>query len=485
MAEVTHTAVIIGSGFGGQLAAINLRKRGIADFVILERRDFMGGTWCQNSYPGAAVDVQSPLYCIADEPYPWTQMFADQAELQRYTEHLLAKHRLREHTVTGADVVQATWDGAAWQVRTRDRGTYTGRFLINASGPLSNPSIPAFRGIDAFQGAAFHTNNWDHNYDYRGKRVAVVGTGASGAQVIPEIQPDVAELHVFMRTPHWVIPRPDRAFTTRQRRLLAHRGPQHALRNAIYWSLETRLIGFKYSDFMLRTMGRDRALRHLHEQVSDPQLRAQLTPDYTIGCKRIILSDTLYPALAADNTTVHAGQAGIDHLDATGIVTTTGEHIDLDLVVWATGYDATDNAIPYPILGRGGRTLQSVWQPFPRAYLGTTVPGFPNLFLVTGPNTGIGHTSALFIIECQMAYIMSAMQEVRARGAGAIEVTTPAEGDYTRTIHREMEKTVWKSGGCHSWYQSKSGHVIAMYPGFSFSYRRAARRFRPEHHVVS
>ena len=485
MAEVTHTAVIIGSGFGGQVAAINLRKHGITDFVILERRNFMGGTWCQNSYPGAAVDVQSPLYCLSDEPYPWSQMFADQAELQRYTEHLITKHQLREHTVTGAEVVEVAWDGDAWQVRTRAKGLFRGRFLINASGPLSNPKIPPFPGIDTYEGTAFHTNNWDHSFDYRGKRVAVVGTGASAAQVIPEIQPDVAELHAFIRTPHWVMPRADRTFTSGQRRLLNHRGPQHALRNAIYWWLEARLIAFKYSDLLLRKMALEVALRHLHEQVRDPQLRTALTPDYTIGCKRIILSDTLYPALAADNTTVHIGDEGIEHLDATGIVTTTGEHLDLDLIVWATGFHATDNTIPYPVFGRGGQTLQSVWQPFPRAYLGTTVPGFPNLFIVTGPNTGIGHTSALFIIECQMDYIMRAIDEVRSRGGTSIEVTPPAEGDYTRTIHREMEKTVWKKGGCHSWYQSQSGHVIAMYPGFSFSYRRAARRFRPEHHVVA
>ncbi len=481
----THSALIIGSGFGGQLAAIHLRKRGITDFVVLERRDFLGGTWCQNSYPGAAVDVQSPLYCLAGEPFPWTQMFAEQDELQRYTEHLITKHRLREHAITGAEVVAATWQDDAWEVRTRGKGSFRGRFLINASGPLSTPSVPHFPGMDEYRGAAFHSNAWDHRVDYRGLRVAVVGTGASAAQVIPALQPEVAQLHVFQRTPHWVLPRGDRTFSPAQRRALARPAAQTALRTAIYWSLETRVLGFKYSERMLRLMAETRALRHLEAQVADPQLRARLTPDYTIGCKRIILSNTLYPALSAANTTLHDQTDSIDHFDATGIVTTRGTHVDVDLVVWSTGYDATDGMIDYPITGRDGRVLQQTWEEFPRAYLGTTVPFYPNLFIVTGPNTGIGHTSALFVIESQMAYIMRAMAEVRDAGATSIEVTATAEGDYTRMIHREMERTVWKRGGCRSWYQSKSGHVVAMYPGFSFSFRLAAKRYRPEHHVIA
>ncbi len=480
----TTTVLIIGSGFGGQVTAINLLRRGITDFRILERRDFMGGTWCQNSYPGAAVDVPSPLYSIASEPYPWTRMYAEQAELRDYTEHVIDRHRLRERTVLGAEVTGAEWDGEAWTVRTGDGTTHRGRFLVNASGPLSTPVVPPFAGLDDYAGHAFHTNGWDHDVDLAGKRVAVIGSGASAAQVIPAIQPEVGELHVFQRSPHWVLPRPDRVFTRLQRRALRLRPLQRALRTAIYWKLETRVIGFKHNRWLLKRIAQREALDHIAAQVPDPDLRAKLTPDYTIGCKRIILSDTLYPALGAPNTTLHDRHDGIDHFDATGIVTASGEHLDLDVVVFSTGYDATDGVIAYDVRGRDGVALADVWDEFPRAYLGTTVPGFPNFFVVTGPNTGIGHTSAIFVIEAQMEYLMRAIGTVLDTDAVSIEVRADAEATYTDWVHREMEKTVWHDGGCTSWYRSRSGRVVAMFPGFSFSFRRLARRFRPEHHVL-
>jgi cation diffusion facilitator CzcD-associated flavoprotein CzcO len=479
------TVLIIGSGFGGQVTAINLLRRGITDFRILERREFMGGTWCQNSYPGAAVDVPSPLYSLASEPYPWTRMYAEQAELRAYTEHVIDKHRLRERTVLGAEVVAAEWDGEAWCVRTADGSAHRGRFLVNASGPLSTPVVPAFPGLDEFEGASFHTNGWDHDVDLADRRVAVIGSGASAAQVIPAIQPEVAHLHVFQRSPHWVLPRADRVFTPFQRRLLRLRAAQRALRTAIYWKLETRVVGFKHSRRLLRAVAQREALRHIAAQVPDPELRAKVTPDYTIGCKRIILSDTLYPALSAPNATLHDRHDGIARFDATGVVTASGEHLDLDVVVFSTGYDATDGLIAYDVRGRDGVRLADVWHDHPRAYLGTSVPGFPNFFVVTGPNTGIGHTSAIFVIESQMLYLLQAIEAVRESGAAAIEVTPEAEDAYTTMIHREMEKTVWHDGGCTSWYQSRSGRVVAMFPGFSFSFRRLTRRFRPDHHVIS
>ena len=477
----THTVVIIGSGFGGQCAAINLLRRGIEDFVILERRDFMGGTWAQNSYPGAAVDVQSPLYSIASEPYRWTRMFAQQEELEEYTHHVIDKHGLRERTELSTEVEQVWWNGEAWEVET-SRGTFVGRFVINASGPLSTPVVPDFPGRARFEGAQFHTNDWDHSVDLRGKRVAIVGSGASAAQVIPAIQPDVAELHVFQRSPHWVLPRPDRDFSRLQQRLLGVRPLHRALRTAIYWGLEMRVVGFKYSRTALKLVAERHARKHLAEQVPDPELRARLTPDFTIGCKRIILSNTLYPALSAPNTTVHDRDQGIAEVTPEGITTADGQQLDLDVIVWSTGYDATDGVISYPVVGRDGQKLSSSWEQFPRAYLGTTVPQFPNLFLVTGPNTGIGHTSAIFVIEAQMEYVMRAIEHVRRTGSRTLEVTAEAEEDYTTMIHREMERTVWKQGGCTSWYQSRDGHVIAMFPGFSFTFRRLAKDFTPEHH---
>lgn len=482
-----HSVIIIGSGFGGQCAAISLLKRGITDFLILERRDFLGGTWCQNSYPGAAVDVQSPLYSISHEPYAWSQMFADQAELEQYTHRVLDKYGLRQKCLLGANVRQVRWDETAqcWHIDTDAKGSFRARTLINASGPLSTPVIPNFPGRDSFRGKSFHTNNWDHGYDYSGKRVAIIGSGASAAQVIPAIASKVGHLHVFQRTPHWVLPRPDHKFSPFERALLKFKPIHKLLRTAIYWGLESRVIGFKYSKTLLNIAAQRKAEHFLAQQIQDPVLRRKLTPDFTIGCKRIILSSTYYPAIARDNVSLYTRDQGIKRITETGIETQDGQKLDLDLIIWSTGYDATDGVISYPVIGRGGRTIADVWAEYPRAYLGTTIPGFPNLYIVTGPNTGIGHTSAIFVIEAQMEYIMRSLQSVQKKGARAIDVTPEAEARYTAMIHSEMERTVWKTGGCRSWYQSKSGHVIAMFPGFSFTYRRMAIAFKPKDHVYS
>lgn len=482
-----HTAIIIGSGFGGQAAAINLRRIGIEDFLILERRAWMGGTWSQNSYPGAAVDVQSPLYSLSFEPYKWSQMFAEQHELVEYTNHVLAKHGLREKTRLNANVTKVQWDEAAqlWQVQLEDGAVLRAKFVINASGPLSTPVIPNFKGRDTFQGASFHTNNWQHDYQLQGKRVAIIGSGASAAQVIPAIAPEVKQLHVFQRTPHWVLPRPDHVFSKFERALLGNKLVYKALRTAIYWALESRVIGFKYSKTMLNVVAQKAALKHIERQIADPAIRKAVTPDFTIGCKRIILSSTLYPALCRPNVQLHPKDDGIAEINERGILTAKGQQIDLDLIVYSTGYDATDGVISYPVVGKGGRSVQDVWAEFPRAYLGTTLPGFPNFFVVTGPNTGIGHTSAIFVIEAQMEYIRRAIAAVQQRGAKAIEVKPQAEAAYTDMIHREMKQTVWQSGGCTSWYKSKSGHVIAMFPGFSFTFRQLAKAFKPGDHTIA
>ncbi len=487
MSTQQHTVIIIGSGFGGQAAAINLRRIGIEDFLILERRAWMGGTWSQNSYPGAAVDVQSPLYSLSFEPYKWTQMFAEQDELVEYTNHVLAKHGLREKTQLNANVTQVQWDEALglWAVTTEAQGTFHAKFLINASGPLSTPVIPSFKGRDTFKGHSFHTNAWDHGYDIKGKRVAIIGSGASAAQVIPAIAPQVAHLDVFQRTPHWVLPRADRVFSKFERALLGSKLIYKVLRTAIYWALESRVVGFKYSKTMLQMVAQRPALKHIRNQLKDPKLQAAVTPDYTIGCKRVILSSTLYPALARPNVSLHTRDDSIAEINERGILTTKGQQIDLDLIVYSTGYDATDGVISYPVIGKGGVSVQEKWREFPRAYLGTTLPGFPNFFVVTGPNTGIGHTSAIFVIEAQMEYIRRAIASVQARKGRAIEVKAEAEADYTTMIHREMKQTVWQSGGCHSWYQSKSGHVIAMFPGFSFTFRQMAKAFKPQHHLFT
>lgn len=481
-----HTVIIIGSGFGGQSAAIRLNKMGIKDYIILERRSFMGGTWSQNSYPGAAVDVHSPLYSLSNEPYRWSQMFAHQDELQTYTNFIIDKHKLRAKTRTNTEVLSNRWNEEEqhWEIET-NQGVMIAKFVINASGPLSTPVIPNFPGKEEFKGASFHTNNWDHNVDYKGKKVAIIGSGASAAQVIPAIADDVAELHVFQRTPHWVLPRPEKTFNKLERHLLGYSWYYNTLRSFIYWKLESRLLGFKYSKAILNVFAQKQARKTLKRQVKDPAIRKQLTPDYTIGCKRIILSNTLLPSFNKSNVHLHDKNDGINAINESGIKTASGNQLDVDIIIYATGYDATDGVISYPVVGKNALTLQQAWKEYPRAYLGTSIPEFPNLFIVTGPNTGIGHTSALVIIESQMEYIERCIKHVQMNGDQSIEVNKDAENEYTQNIHSEMEKTVWKAGGCTSWYQSKSGHVISVYPGFTFTYLKKAKNFQPNHHVTT
>ena len=486
MIIVNSAVIIIGSGFGGQCAAIQLQRRGIYDFRILERRPFMGGTWLQNQYPGAAVDVQSPLYSFSFEPYQWSQMYAEQSELETYTQHVIDKYGLQKKTDTNTNVEGVKWNEAekVWEIQTSADVLYKAQCIINASGPLSTPVIPNFKGKDSFKGASFHTNDWDKNFDHKGKRVAIIGSGASAAQAIPAIAGDVDELHVFQRTPHWVLPRHDRKFSPLQQNLLGNKFLYNLLRGSIYWSLESRVVGFKYSQTLLKLVAQKKAERFIKKTIKDPELRAKITPDYTIGCKRIILSSTLYPALAQKNTTLHDKNQGISEINEHGILTNDGKQIDVDLIVYSTGYDATDGVISYPVIGKNGKTIASAWENFPRAYLGTTLPSFPNLFIVTGPNTGIGHTSAIHIIESQMNYIMDVITTLQDGNHSTIEVKDQAEQEYTDMIHSEMKKTVWSNGGCDSWYKSKSGKVIAMFPGFSFSFRRMAKRMNPKHHII-
>ena len=479
-----YKVIIIGSGFGGQSAAVNLQKNGIQDFIILERRSFMGGTWCQNTYPGAAVDVQSLLYSLSFESYQWTRMFATQKELEDYTNHVIKKYKLKEQTILNATVEKASWISSKkkWEVTLANGAVYHAQFIINATGPLSTPNIPKFEGLENFNGHSFHTNQWDHDFDYRNKRVGIVGSGASAIQVIPAIADDVEALHIFQRTPHWVLPKPDFKFPKLLQSLLSFKPIYKLARYATYWALESRVIAFKYSKFIRDLVAQRKAVRFIKKSFSDPEFRAKVTPAFDIGCKRILLSNNLYSAYQKPNVTFHTNEEGIQQMTSSGIKTKDGHSVELDLIIFATGFDAETSIVSYDVIGKNEKNLRQFWDAYPRAYLGTAVPDFPNFFIITGPNTGIGHTSALFVIESQMNYIMTAIQEVDKKKSDSIEVKVKAENEYTKMIHTEMERTVWKSGGCNSWYKSKSGHVIAMFPGFSFTYYRLAKNFKNQDH---
>lgn len=479
-----HAVIIIGTGFGGISAAINLRKSGITDFVMLERRAFAGGTWLQNTYPGAAVDVQSPLYSLSGHPYPWSHLFAKQNELADYTKLLLNQYELHKLIRLNTTVREATWVDDSWQVSLQDGSCLRAKIVINATGPLSTPIAPKFPGIEKFKGSHFHSNDWQHNVDLTNKTVVIIGSGASAVQIIPAIVDKVKHLHVVQRTPHWILPRPDWIIPPSLRSLFAFRPIYALMRYFIYWMLELRVIAFKYSKRLLSLVGKKPALKHLRKQVSCPKLRQQLTPSFIIGCKRILVSNTYYPALQKTNCTLHNATDHITEFTENGLVFEQSGNIQADIVVFATGYNAIDALVSYRVVGTNQQTLAAQWKEYPRAYLGTSMPNFPNFFVVTGPNTGIGHTSAIFIIESQMRYILRCVQEVLVNKALSIEPTEFAEEQYTNMVHTQMAKTVWSYGKCTSWYQNAQGKVIAMFPGFSFTYRRLCSRFISNHHII-
>jgi cation diffusion facilitator CzcD-associated flavoprotein CzcO len=476
---VEHVRVaIVGAGFGGLGAAIRLKQRGHHDFVVLERAGDVGGTWRDNSYPGCTCDVPSHLYSFSFAPNPdWSHSFSGQAEIWRYLRACADRHGLAPHLRFDHDVLAAAWDatGGRWVIET-SRGTLTADVLVAAPGPLAEPRIPDLPGLDSFAGTAFHSARWRHDHDLTGRRVAVIGTGASTAQFVPEIAPVVDRLTVFQRTPPWVLPRRGRPVRRWEHRLYRTvPATQRLIRTGIYWAHEALAVGFLHPRAMAvaQRMGR----RHLARAVPDPELRVRLTPGYTIGCKRVVLSNDYLPALSRDNVTV-VGE-GVRAVTPTGVVTTGGERHDADTIIFGTGFHVTDLPLADRVRGRYGQTLAEVWRGSPRAYLGTTVTGFPNLFLLLGPNTGLGHTSVVFMIECQIAHLLAALAYLDRTGVPAVEPTPSAQAGFVAEVDRRMAGTVWVSGGCESWYLDRTGRNSTIWPGQTFTYRRRLRRFDP------
>ena len=467
---------IVGSGFSGLGMAISLLRDGVDDFVVLERAGDVGGTWRDNTYPGCACDVPSHLYSFSFEPNPtWTRTFSPQPEIQRYLRHCAEKYRVLPHMRFHSEVRSARWDGAAqrWMVETPG-ARFSARVLIAATGALSDPSIPDIPGLQSFQGKVFHSARWDHDYDLRGKRVAVVGTGASAIQFVPRIQPLVAQLTLFQRTPAWIMPHPDRALTAWERRVYRTLPAlQLAMRAGIYWGRETFVIGFLRNRMTLATRI---ARRHLRAQVPDPELRRKLRPDYTVGCKRILISDDFYPALQRPNVEVVTD--GIREVRPNAIVSSDGAEREVDAIIFGTGFQVTDMPVASRIHRGDGATLAETWQGSPQAYMGTAVSGFPNFFLMLGPNTGLGHTSQVFMIESQITYVAGALRHMRAAGLGEIEVRPQVQAAYNAEVQQRLQGTVWNSGGCRSWYLYRNGRNSTLWPGFTWAFRQRTRHFR-------
>jgi len=470
---------IVGSGFAGLGLAIGLRERGVRDFVVLERAGEVGGTWRDNTYPGAACDVPSHLYSFSFAPNPdWSRSFSAQPEIQAYLQGCAGRFGVRPHLRLHHELTGARWDDgdARWHLETTG-GRFRVRILVSATGALSDPSVPDLPGLDAFEGTAFHSARWDHDHDLTGERIAVIGTGASAIQFVPEIQPRAARLTVFQRTPPWVVPRWDRAFTPAERWLFRHvPATQRLARSGIYWARESYVLGFAYNPRYMAVAER-LARRHLHRQVADPELRARLTPGYRIGCKRILISNDWYPALTRPNVDLVAD--AVVGVTARSVVTRSGDEIPVDTIIFGTGFHVTDIPAAARIRGRDGATLKEHWRGGMHAHRGSTVPGFPNLFLLVGPNTGLGHSSQVFMIEAQIAYVMDALRSFDERGADVVEVRPEAEAAWNDRIRTAMRSTVWNSGGCRSWYLDDRGRNTTLWPGFTFRFRRATERFDP------
>ena len=445
--------------------------------VILERAADVGGTWRDNTYPGCRCDVQSNLYSFSFAPNPdWTETYPSQPELRAYLRDVAARYGLLADIRFGHDVTAARWDATAqrWQVTT-SQGDFSARYLIAATGALAEPSVPAIPGLDRFAGTVMHSARWDPAWSAAGRRVAVIGTGSSAIQLVPALQPQARSLTLFQRTPAYVMPHNNRPVTRRARQLY-RRLPvtQSALRVATYWAREVLVVGFVMKPAILRR-AEDLWRRHLEAAVSDPRLRAQLTPGYRLGCKRVLLSNEFYPALTAPNAALVTDP--IAEVTADAVVTADGTRHEADTIICATGFKVTDNPVHERITGRGGATLAAA---FGQTYLGTVVPGFPNFFQLVGANTGLGHSSMIYMIESQLSFIAGA---IAAAGDGLPRDVRPdVAAAYNRRLQRKMPGTIWGSG-CSSWYLDAAGRNLTLWPGFTFTFRHRTRRFRPRDFV--
>jgi len=481
------TVVIVGTGFSGLGMAIELRKAGREDFVILEKADEVGGTWRDNTYPGCACDVQSHMYSFSYEQNPdWTRSFSGWAEIFSYLKGLTDKYDLRRFIRFGREMEGAEWDAgsATWTVRSTTGETFVGQFLVSGVGALHIPNVPQLNGIENFQGESFHSANWDHDYELHGKRVAVVGTGASAIQFIPQIAPEVAQMTVFQRTPPWVMPKPDHPVPEWARTMFRRvPGTQRAVRTALYWFLESRAVGFNGHPVMLKLASKI-AKRQITKAIKDPELREKLTPKYTMGCKRVLQANDYYPALARHNVDVVTD--GIREVRAHSVVDSVGVEHEVDAIIYGTGFHVTDAFDYLSVVGEDGRDLSKEWSSEGmHTHRGITVDGFPNLFFLLGPNTGLGHNSVVFMIESQVRYVMDAIRLVEGTDAQALRVRPQAQQEFQEEIQDKLARGIWSTGGCTSWYLDAKGVNRTIWPGFTWKYWLETRKVDPSEYELA
>ena len=476
--------VIIGSGFSGLGTAIRLKQEGIHDFVLLERGDDVGGTWHYNTYPGCACDVPSHLYSFSFAPNPdWSQTYSPQPEIRDYLRGLVDRFGIRPHLRLRHTVESGSWneDEQRWELETSE-GPFRARVVIGGFGPLTEPKLPDIPGLESFQGKTMHSARWDSDYDLKGKRVASIGTGASAIQYVPEIQPEVEQVHVFQRTPPWIFPHSNRPITALERRLYrTFPALQRLVRGGVYAMRELAVLGFVKNPRLMRLADRA-ARRHMRKAISDPELIEKVTPDYTIGCKRILPSNRWYPALAKPN--VELVTDAIAEVRERSIVDAAGVEREVDAIIFGTGFHVTDIPATRLLRGRGGVLLDDMWKGSPRAYLGTSIPGFPNLFMLLGPNTGLGHSSMVYMIESQIAHVLATLRAMDVEGAEVVEARPETVEKWNRGIDARMKDTVW-STGCSSWYMDATGRNSTLWPDWTFRFRERAARFDPSAYTLT
>lgn len=485
-AEARRHVLIVGAGFAGIGLALRLLREGVDTFTIVEATGDVGGVWRDNTYPGAACDVASHLYSLRDAPWHgWTRQFAPGREIHEYLRRVFDERGLRRYTRFRTRVVQARFDEARglWRATTDGGETLEARVLVSCVGTFGRPQLPDVPGLETFTGPKLHSAHWDHAVDLAGRRVAVVGTGASAVQVVPKLARVASKLTLFQRTPAWVPPKPDRAIGPLERALY-ERVPAalRAHREMIYWQNE--LLGataFVHAPAM-RRVAEALCLRHMKKFIADPALRDKLTPRYEMGCKRVLPSNEFYPALARPNVELVAEALASARGDT--LVGAGGAERAVDAVVFCTGFQIVDQPAPFSVIGRDGVDLRDAWADEARAYLGTTVPGYPNLFLVTGPNTGLGHNSMIYMMEAQFEYIVDALRTLRARRLRYADLRREVLADFADEMERRALGTTWRSG-CKSWYLNRNGRSVGLWPGYTFEFQRRTRRFDVECYEVA
>ncbi|MFE7418825.1 flavin-containing monooxygenase [Rhodococcus sp. NPDC057529] len=479
-----YDILIVGAGISGIGAAIRLKQSGIDNFAVLEKGDALGGTWRDNTYPGCACDVPSALYSYSFAPNrEWSRLFAGQEEIRRYIERTAAEYGVPAHVKFGTEMQRAEWSEQTrrWTVDT-SAGTFTANAVIAAAGPWNEPLVPAIPGLDTFAGEVFHSSRWNHDYDLAGKRVAVVGTGASAVQFVPAIQPKVGELHLYQRTAQWVLPKPDHTLPGVERTILRRvPGAIRALRRLEYAIMESLGLGFRHP-WILRVI-QQVGKAQLRAQVRDPKLRKALTPDYTLGCKRLLLSNAYYPALTRPNVEVHA--TAVQSVRGNVVVGSDGAEREVDAIIFGTGFHILDMPIGSKVFDGEGRSLDDHWKGSPQAYLGTTVAGFPNAFVLLGPALGTGHTSAFMILEAQLEYLIQAVTAARSNGWTRMEPRRDVQDAFNAQVQEALATTVYNAGGCQSYFLDVNGRNSFNWPWSTDRMRQRLGRFDEAAYDVS